>query len=218
VPDNHARSFNSDPRQAGNTMKSSLTLLGAALIGAASLSALAQSQPTATTAVMAASAPGTGTIATSTTVTANVTAIDKATRQVTLKLPDGKTKTVTAGAEVRNFDQIKVGDTIVIRFVEALTLTLKKDGKELRSRTETPAAVRSAPGERPAGAVGKQTEVTANVIALDPKTQTVTLQGPKQTVDLRIPDAGQFNLIKVGDQIQATYVEAVAVALEPAKK
>ena len=39
-----------------------------------------------------------------------------------------------------------------------------------------------------------------------------------QTGDLRIPDAGQFKLIKVGDQIQATYVEAVAVALEPAKK
>ena len=195
-------------------MKSSLTLLGAALIGAATLPALAQNQPTTTTTMMAASAPGTGTIATSTTVTANVTAIDKATRQVTLKLPDGKTKTVTASAEVRNFDQIKVGDTIVMRYVEALTLTLKKDGKDVVSRTDTPAAA----GERPAGAVGRQVEVTANVIALDPKTQTVTLQGPKQTVDLRIPDAGQFKLIKVGDQIQATYVEAVAVALEPAKK
>jgi hypothetical protein len=199
-------------------MKQSSIMLGALLIGATSLPVLAQSQPAATAAVMAASAPGTATIASTVTVSASVTAIDKATRQVTLKGPQGKLNTVTAGADVRNFDQIKVGDTVTVRYVEALTLTLKKDGKELRSMTETPAAVRAPAGERPAGAVGKQVEVTANVIALDAKTQTVTLQGPKQTVDLRVPDAGQFKLIKVGDQIQATFVEAVALAVEPAKK
>jgi hypothetical protein len=199
-------------------MKQTLTILGAALIGAASLPVLAQSQPAANATAMVASAPGTGTVAMSMTVSASVTAIDKATRQVTLKGPEGKLKTVTAGPEVRNFDQIKVGDTVTMRYVEALTLTLKKDGKELRSMTETPAAVRAPAGERPAGAVGKQVEVTANVIALDAKTQTVTLQGPKQTVDLRVPDAGQFKLIKVGDQIQATFVEAVALAVEPVKK
>ena len=199
-------------------MKQTLTLVGAALIAAASLPALAQNKPAATAAVMTASAPGTGTIAMSVTATATVTAIDQATRQVTLKGPEGKLNTVTAGAEVRNFNQIKVGDSVTVRYVEALTLTLKKDGKELRNMTETPAAVRSPAGERPAGAVGRQVEVTANVIALDAKTQTVTLQGPKQTVELKVPDAGQFKLIKVGDQIQATFVEAVALAVEPAKK
>lgn len=199
-------------------MKQTLTLLGAALIGAATLPALAQNKPAANATMAVASAPGTATVAATVTVSATVTAIDKATRQVTLKGPEGKTKTVTAGPEVRNFDQVKVGDTVTMRYVEALTLTLKKDGKELRSETVTPAAVRAPAGERPAGAVGQQVEVTANVIAVDPKTQTVTLQGPKQTVDLKVPDAGQFKLIKVGDQIQATFVEAVAVAVEPAKK
>ncbi|MBP6775723.1 MAG: hypothetical protein KA151_00585 [Piscinibacter sp.] len=199
-------------------MKQSLTLLGAALVAAASLPALAQNKPAATAAVMTASAPGTGTIAMSVTVTSTVTAIDKATRAVTLKGPEGKLNTVTAGADVRNFDQIKVGDSVTVKYVEALTLTLKKDGKDLRGMTETPAAVRAPAGERPAGAVGRQVEVTANVIALDAKTQTVTLKGPKQTVDLKVPDAGQFKLIKVGDQIQATFVEAVALAVEPAKK
>lgn len=199
-------------------MKQTLTLLGAALIAAATLPALAQNKPAATAAVMTASAPGTGTMAVSVTVSATVTAIDKATRQVTLKGPEGKLNTVTAGNDVRNFDQIKVGDSVTVKYVEALTLTLKKDGKELRSMTDTPAAVRAPAGERPAGAVGRQVDVTANVIALDAKTQTVTLQGPKQTVELKVPDAGQFKLIKVGDQIQATFVEAVALAVEPAKK
>jgi len=199
-------------------MKPQLIILGAALFGAATLPALAQTKPAANAAVLAASAPGQATLAATVSVSASVEAIDKATRQVTLKGPKGKLNTVTAGPEVRNFEQIKVGDIVTVRYVEALTLTLKKGGKELRSMTETPGAARAAAGERPAGVVANQTEVTANVIAVDAATQTVTLKGPKQTVELKVPDAGQFNLIKVGDQIQAVYTEAVALSVEPAKK
>jgi ribosomal protein L6P/L9E len=199
-------------------MKRQLIILGATLLSAATLPALAQTEPTANAAVMAASAPGQATLTSVVTVSARVQAIDKTSRQVTLKGPKGKLNTVTAGPDVRNFDQIKVGDMVTVRYIEALTLTLKKDGKELRGMTETPTAARAAAGERPAGLVANQTEVTANVIATDAKTQTVTLKGPKQTVELKVPDAGQFKLIKVGDQIQAVYTEAVAVSVEPAKK
>ena len=199
-------------------MKPQLIILGAALVAAAALPALAQTKPAANAAVLAASSPGQATVAAAVSVSASVVAIDKATRHVTLKGPQGKLNTVTAGPDVRNFDQIKVGDIVTVRYLESLTLTLKKDGKELRSMTETPGVARSAAGERPAGVVANQTEVTANVIAVDAKTQTVTLQGPKQTVDLKVPDAGQFNLIKVGDQIQAVYTEAVALSVEPGKK
>jgi hypothetical protein len=123
--------------------------------------------------------------------------------------------TLTAGPEVRNFDQIKVGDMVVVRYAEALTLTLKKDGKELRGTTETSDAARAKAGEKPAGIVGRQTEVTADVIALNAKTKTVTLRGPKQVVDLKVhPD--QFKLIKVGDQVQAVFTEAMAISVEPA--
>jgi ribosomal protein L6P/L9E len=199
-------------------MKPQLIILGAVIMGAAALPALAQTKPEASAAVVAASAPGQATLAASVTVSASVEAIDKATRQVTLKGPKGNLNTVTAGPDVRNFDQIKVGDMVTVRYVEALTLTLKKGGKELRGMTETPVAARAAAGERPAGVVANQTEVTANVIAVDAKTQTVTLKGPKQTVELRVPDPGQFKLIKVGDQIQAVYTEAVALSVDPAKK
>ena len=48
--------------------------------------------------------------------------------------------------------------------------------------------------------------------------QTVTLCGVEHTVDLRVPDKNQLKLIKVGDQVQATYSEAVAVSMEPARK
>ncbi|MCI4428033.1 MAG: hypothetical protein JHC40_02570 [Burkholderiales bacterium] len=195
-----------------------LIIVGALLLGGTALPALTQTQPAAKAAVSMASAPGQATITAAVSISARVEAIDAANRQLTLKGPNGNLNTVTAGPDVRNFDQIKVGDMVVARYVESLSLTLKKDGKELRSSTETPAAARSALGERPAGIVGKQTEVTANVIAVDAKTQIVTLKGPKQTVELKVPDAGQFKLIKVGDQIQAVYIEALALSVEPAKK
>ncbi len=199
-------------------MKPQMIILSAALLGAGTLPALAQTKPAAEAAVGVASAPGRATVAATVSVSATVTAIDKTTRQITIKGPKGNLNTVTAGPEVRNFDQLKVGDTVTLNYVEALTLTLKKGGKPIGDAKETAAATRAPAGERPGGAVGSQIEVTADVIALDPKTQTVTLKGPKQTVELKVPDAGQFKLIKVGDQIQAVYTEAVAVSVEPAKK
>jgi len=202
-------------------MKKPLVILGAALLGAACLPALAQQKPDAKSAAMVASAPGTATVASAVSISASVEAIDKAQRKLTLKGPKGNVQTVTAGPEVRNFDQIKVGDLVVARYVESLTLTLKKDGKELRAKTETTDAARAKAGEKPAGIVGRQVEVTADVIAVDAKTQTLTLKGPNQTVELKVPDPAQFKLVKVGDQIQATYTEAVALSVEtaaPAKK
>ena len=162
---------------------------------------------------MVASAPGTGTITSAVKISARVEAIDKAQRQVTLKGPKGNVRTVTAGPEVRNFDQINVGDMVVVRYVEELTLTLKKDGKELRSNTEVTDGARAKAGEKPAGIVGRQVEVTADVIAVDAKTQTLTLKGPNRTVELKVPDPKQFKMVKVGDQIQAVYTEALALSV-----
>jgi hypothetical protein len=56
------------------------------------------------------------------------------------------------------------------------------------------------------------------VTAVNRKTHMVTLKGPKQEVDLYVGDPAQLKLIKVGDQIEAEYTQALAVAVEPAKK
>ena len=199
-------------------MTKATVILGVALLGAAAIPALAQPAPAAKAVEMFASAPGTATMTNAAMISAQVEAIDKTQRQLTLKGPKGNLKTLTAGPEVRNFDQIAVGDMVVVRYVESLTLTLKKDGKEIVSRTEATDGARAPAGEKPGGIVGREVEVTADVIAVDPKTQTLTLKGPKQTVELKVRDPKQFKLVKVGDQIQATYTEAMAVAVETPKK
>jgi len=163
-------------------------------------------------------APGKAAIAQTVKVSATITDIDKATRDVTLKGPQGNLMTVTAGPDVKNFDKLKVGDQVDMQYVEALTLELKKGGGMVVGKTQTADAVGAKKGEMPGGAVGRQVTIVADVIATDPATQTVTLKGPKQTVDLRIPDPEQFKRIAKGDQIEAKFTQAFAVAVEPAKK
>jgi len=193
-------------------------LILSALLGAMGTTALAQQKPEATTEVMAASAPGKGTIARMATITATVEAVDVANRTVTLKGPRGKVSSMAVDPAVRNLEQVKVGDQVVVRYLQALSLSLMKDGKELRVAKHTGDTARTPAGDRPGAAAARQVEVTADVIAVNAKTQTVTLKGPNQIVDLKIPDKGQFKLVKVGDQIHAVYTEALAVGVEPAAK
>lgn len=192
-------------------------VLSVALVAAATVPAFAQ-KPAATGATTTETSPGKGTVTNVAKITASVEAIDAAKRAITLKGPEGKEVTITAGPEVKNFDQIKVGDFLVVRYIEALTLELKKGGTALRERTDRDMGVAAKPGERPAGAVGTQTTVVADVIAVDPKKQIVTLRGPERTVDLKLRDPKQFKLVKVGDQVEATFTEAAAISVEPAPK
>ena len=190
-------------------------ILVAALAAAVSAGALAQA-PGAQGGTMTATAPGKGVAANVVEITASVEAVNKATREVTIKGPRGHVETVVAGPEVKNFDQIKVGDKVALRYVEALSLELKKGGTAPVARTESAMGGTAKPGEKPAAGVGRQIHVTANVVAVDAATQTVSLKGPKQTVDLHVGDPEQFKLVKVGDQVEATYTEAVALSVEPA--
>ena len=173
-------------------------------------------QPADGAAVLTATSPGEGAVELVAKITASVEAVDAANRTVTLKGPRGNIVTLVVGPEVDNFDQIKVGDLVVVRYLEALTLELKKDGTAMRERTERDVTDVAKPGERPAAGGARQVHVVADVIALDPETQTVTLRGPTRIVDLRVRDPRQFELVKVGDQVEATYTEAAAISVEPA--
>ncbi len=193
-----------------------IVVVAATLIAAAAVPALAQT-PAPGAATMTATAPGKAAAASVVELTASVQAVDKANRTVTLKGPKGGVQTIAAGPEVKNFDQIKVGDQVVARYVEALSLELKKGGKAPVARTDRDMAGTAKPGAKPAAGAGRQVQVVADVIALDSATQTVTLRGPKQTVDLKVRDPEQFKLVKVGDQVEATYTEALAISVEPKK-
>jgi hypothetical protein len=190
------------------------------ILAAAVAAAFALAQPAVaqTSNVTVASQPGAAGMAQTVEFSAAVTGIDKASRTITLKGPKGDEVKVVAGPEVKNFDQLKVGDVVNAKYVESLVLELKKGGGLPVAKTEKAGAAGAKPGEKPAGVGGRQITVVGNVMKVDAATQTVTVKGPERTVDLKVRDPEQFKLIAVGDQIQATYTEALAVAVTPAAK
>jgi len=165
-----------------------------------------------------ASVPGKAAAVSIAEITATVTAVDKASRTVTLKGPKGNEVDVVAGEQVKNFDQIKVGDQVTAQYQESLTLELKKTKGKLDA-TEKAGAVRAAPGERPAGAVGRQVTVLADVVKVDQPNSIISLKGPKgRVVDLKVRNQDHFKVVKVGDQVEAVYTEALAIAVTPAPR
>ncbi len=118
----HQPSFHDLTESLMNT-KSKFTL---ALIAAALAATAVAQQPGATGGAMVASEPGKAAVVRAAELSAQVVAIDKATRTLTLKGPKGDRVDLVAGEDVRNFDQIKLGDFVVARYAQALTLELKK--------------------------------------------------------------------------------------------
>ena len=171
-----------------------------------------------TGATVVGSAPGAAAVAQTVKVTATITAIDRAKREFTVKGPQGREVVLFAGPEVKNFAQMKVGDQVNAEYVEALTLELKKGGGKVVARTEQAGAAGAKAGERPAGLVGRQVTIVADVVDVNAATQMVTLRGPQRTVELQVRDPEQFKLISKGDQVEATYTEAVAIGVTPAAK
>lgn len=180
------------------------------------VSSMLAAQPTASPATITRT-PGAATATQTLKTTATVTAIAPETRTVSLKRPDGQIVEIQVGEEVRNFGKIKVGDTVTVAYTEALSLELKKGHSSPATRSESQEVTAAPPGAQPRGEVGRRVSVLADVIAVDSKDQKVSLRGPHgNVVDLKVPDPDQLKRVKKGDQVQAVYTEALAIAVEPA--
>jgi len=195
----------------------SMKILAVALAAAFPLAIPAQQKAEAAKVTGAvATAPGAAGAMSVVTASAIVEKVDKATRTVTLKLANGETREVVASDEVKNFDRIQKGDKLEIKYAEALTLELKKDGKAVVARQDSETIKRAAPGQMPGGVAKRETKITAEVTGIDAAKKVVFLKGPKgNVVALDIHDPEQMKLIKMGDKVEAVYTQALAVSMTP---
>jgi hypothetical protein len=196
----------------------SLLILVAAMTAASSV-VLAEEKPGAKAVVVEAKGPTGAGIGKAVEIQGIVTAIDKGTRTLTVKGPQGNTKTLVVGKEARNFDQVKVGDMITLGYMEALTISLDKAEGAKPGKTVTQELTRAAPGEKPGGELKTQTTIVGTVMAIDGRTQLVTVRGPGgNDVDLKVQDPAKLKNVKIGDLVKAIYTEAVAISVSaPAK-
>lgn len=151
--------------------------------------------------------------------TATVEAIDLQKRVVTLKGPKGKVFDVTVGEEARNLPQVKVGDQVLVKYYESIALRLVKPGEGVSGIQETESMSRAKKGEKPGGMIARQATLTATITAIDKKKQMVTLKGPDgKTVTVKAENPENLKKVKVGDQVEITYTEALAISVDTVKK
>jgi len=110
-------------------------------------------------------------------LTARVTAIDAAKRTVTVVTADGTPLTFTCGPQVRNFDQIQVGDQLRAKLTDLLSGTVV-DPRNPSADGSSTLLLRAPEGAMPAAAGAETTQVTATVTGVDTLRHIVSLRFP----------------------------------------
>jgi hypothetical protein len=189
-----------------------IALTPAAMLAFTSCSSEPKIEPT-TSAVYQQGVPG-GIFVETYKNTATVTAIDAASRKLTLVTPDGRMDSFKAGPEVVNFDQIRVGDQVKAMVTERLAVYMAKDNP-LASEGEAALVALAPKGAKPGGLMASTVQVIAKVTAIDLKHHKATLQfpdGTTKTVAVRKDvDLAQR---KVGEELVIRCTEAMAISVE----
>lgn len=200
------------------------TMLTAVLIASSMLltqsPAFAQSTTTTAPAEKAPAEKPTGKGAASVTkVRGTVAAVDRDAGTVTLKGPKGRTVTIEV-KDKQKLDMIKVGDPVVAAYVEAVAFRVQKAGSGATPGVTTQETrISSKPGETPAGAVGREVTATVTITAIDKKARTVTVKGPQGgTETIKAKDPKNLEGLKVGDMVEITYTQALAISLDKSGK
>ena len=146
-------------------------------------------------------------------LTATVEAIDMEKRILTVRGPEGRAMKVYAGKEVVNLPQVRVGDKVVLEYVQSLAVRMAKPG-EVRGET-TGMIGRAKPGSKPGVYGATETTVTATIMALDRLNETATLKGTDGgVIVVKVQDPTNFDKVKVGETIVITYTEAMALSVQ----
>jgi ribosomal 50S subunit-recycling heat shock protein len=148
-------------------------------------------------------------------LTTKIEAIDKTERLLTLKDKDGEVETIYCGPEVKRFDELKVGDTITIRYYESVAYAIRKPGQPSGLPAQTGPTVTRGQGARPSGTIARQETATVTIKAIDAKVPSVTvLTEDGRTVSLKVEDKKNLEGVKVGDKVEITYTEAVTISVK----
>ena len=146
--------------------------------------------------------------------TLEVVEINYDQRWVKLKDENGDIEQLDVGSDVRNFDQVKVGDTVNIDYAEAIQIQVFNPD-EVESGTYSDAAFgRTEEGQKPGLVAIENVTLIAAISAIDLENKTVTLQdkeGNTKTLTPRNPE--NLNKVKVGDKVMFSYTKAMSISV-----
>lgn len=146
-----------------------------------------------------------------------ITAISPEAREITLKDGD-KVFTYTAGPEVRNFDQLKRGDIVLVGYFAGLVFDLKPADGAAPSRQDILKVERASKGDLPGATIQHIVHAVGIVKDIDKKERIITIEGAKRTVMLKVSKSVDLDSVKKGDRVDATFTTLYAVKVEPAPR
>jgi len=151
--------------------------------------------------------------------TAKVLKVDKAKRTVTFEDQDGDPVTMQVPESVRNFDQIDPGDQLVVSYYESVGYEVRKADGDVPAIGTAAEVDRAKKGDKPGITGAQAVTVTMKITGIDKKESEVTLEGPDGTLrTIKVRDASKLDKVAVGDLVDITFTEAIAVTVETPKE
>ncbi len=146
---------------------------------------------------------------------AKVDAIDYENRSIALTGPSGKTEIFSVSSAVRNFEQVKKGDTVKVEYFNQIFASVRKVN-EAPATHGVDTIARAQLGQKPGIVCSREAIVKANVEFIDyttrmVKLRTVTGDLMSFTADEKLKD---LDKVHVGDQVVFDYTEAVTITVE----
>jgi len=148
-------------------------------------------------------------------MTAEIVAIDKDARVVTLEDEDGEIQEIVCGPEVKRFDELKVGDKVTFRYYESLVTSLRKPGEAAPAPASGDPTLVRGTGAKPSATMSQQATATVTITELDPNVGLVTVKTEEgRTMSFKVDDKKNLKGVKVGDRVDITYTAAVMITVK----
>jgi hypothetical protein len=148
-----------------------------------------------------------------------VIGVDQVNRLLALEAADGGRLVLPVAEEFRDFDRARVGDQVVVSHTQAIAWQVKPSDKGAPGVSSRETLSNPRPGEAPGGAVERAITITATITAFDVAGGIVTLTGPQGNRQRFIAHRpADLEKIRIGDLVDITYSEALAVSLRPDAK
>lgn len=150
-----------------------------------------------------------------TTASYTIESIDKDTRAVTLKGEDGKTHTLKAGKEVRNFDQIKVGDKVNATLTDEIAVAVRPAGSPPSNMGQANMIALAPKGAKPGVIMARTDEITCKIVSVDAASRTLTFETPAgQSKTIKVAPRVNLDTFKTGDDVTLQWAQALAVIVQ----
>jgi hypothetical protein len=142
--------------------------------------------------------------------------INKNTREITIIGSKGELHTITAGPEIKRFDEIEVGEVITFEFYKYIKAEFRKPTAEELAQP----LVILAEGEKegldmePGAALGAVVKAVVTIQVVNLPFMFVNIQGPQGNfTTIKMEDKELIQKLHVGQVVILTYAEAVALSL-----